>query len=268
MARKTLAKTRPGKRKSNDDRQFVTALARGLQIIDCLSAQPAGLSGTELAEQTGLPQPTVWRSCHTMRELGYLVSLSSGKFQLAVPVLKLGFTAIGSLDIAEIARHPMEALAVEFDAAFGLAIPDGKDMLFIQRCQTDSPLRMNLRIGSRLPMHTSSMGCAYLAALSKKEREKFFQDIPNTASERRKARDGVENSMTDFERAGYVFSFGSFNKGYNTIGVPIRGPDGRPVMSINCGAIAAQMSPATMKEKVAPKLIALAKQLESILPRQ
>lgn len=50
------------------DRQFVTALARGLEVLRCFSAQSRLLSNGELAERTGLASspchvsPTPWFS--------------------------------------------------------------------------------------------------------------------------------------------------------------------------------------------------------------
>ncbi|MDP9094946.1 MAG: helix-turn-helix domain-containing protein, partial [Pseudomonadota bacterium] len=60
----------------DDDRPFVTALARGLEILGCFSASRPEIGGSQLAALTGLPQPTVWRLCHTMVQLGFLVAVS------------------------------------------------------------------------------------------------------------------------------------------------------------------------------------------------
>jgi DNA-binding IclR family transcriptional regulator len=63
----------PGADIEGADRQYVTALARGLEILRCFSALKPELGTTEIAQLTGLPQPTVWRLCHTLIKCGYLV---------------------------------------------------------------------------------------------------------------------------------------------------------------------------------------------------
>ena len=54
------------------DRQFVTALARGLDILRAFHAGEGMLGNQEIAHRTGLPKPTVARLTHTLTELGYL----------------------------------------------------------------------------------------------------------------------------------------------------------------------------------------------------
>ncbi len=57
---------------SGKDRQFVTALARGLDILRAFHAGEGMLGNQEIAHRTGLPKPTVARLTHTLTELGYL----------------------------------------------------------------------------------------------------------------------------------------------------------------------------------------------------
>ena len=60
------------------DPLFVTALARGLAVLRCFTPRTRELSATELARMTKLPQPTIWRLCHTLRALGYLTQAPGG----------------------------------------------------------------------------------------------------------------------------------------------------------------------------------------------
>ena len=54
------------------DRNFVTALARGLEILECFKFEDRYLGNREIVEKTGLPKATVSRLTHTLTELGYL----------------------------------------------------------------------------------------------------------------------------------------------------------------------------------------------------
>src|SRR5215813_1294806 len=51
------------------DRQFVTALARGLDILRAFHAGEGMLGNQEIAHRTGLPKPTVARLTHTLTDL-------------------------------------------------------------------------------------------------------------------------------------------------------------------------------------------------------
>jgi DNA-binding MarR family transcriptional regulator len=52
--------------------QFVTALARGLELLRCFSPRENVLGNQDLARKTGLPKPTVTRLTNTLMRLGCL----------------------------------------------------------------------------------------------------------------------------------------------------------------------------------------------------
>ena len=74
------------------DRNFVTALARGLDVLRAFRANETTLTNTDFAERTGLPKPTVSRLTHTLCKLGYLVTdEGTGAYRLGAGVMQLGF---------------------------------------------------------------------------------------------------------------------------------------------------------------------------------
>ena len=56
-----------------EDRDFVTALARGIQVLQCFTAEHPELGTTQIAAKVKLPQSTVWRLCYTLQQVGLLV---------------------------------------------------------------------------------------------------------------------------------------------------------------------------------------------------
>ena len=57
---------------SAGDRHFVTALARGLQLLRCFRPGEEPLGNQQLAERCGLPKSTATRLTYTLTRLGYL----------------------------------------------------------------------------------------------------------------------------------------------------------------------------------------------------
>ena len=54
------------------DRKFITALARGLEVLRVFTPTEGLLGNGEIAERTRLPKPTVSRLTYTLTKLGYL----------------------------------------------------------------------------------------------------------------------------------------------------------------------------------------------------
>src|SRR4029078_11535798 len=72
------------------DRQFVTALARGLDMLRAFHAGEGMLGNQEIAHRPGLPKPTVARLTHTLTELGYLNYIRRfRKYELGASLLAL-----------------------------------------------------------------------------------------------------------------------------------------------------------------------------------
>ena len=49
-----------------DSSRFVTALARGLDVLACFHVDEKWLTNAEIASRTGLPKPTVVRMAYTL----------------------------------------------------------------------------------------------------------------------------------------------------------------------------------------------------------
>jgi DNA-binding IclR family transcriptional regulator len=264
-----VAKTRPTETEppATKDRQFVTALARGLTLLGCFSAARPELTGSELARLSGLPQPTVWRLCHTMLEMGVLVALPGDKLRPGLPALRLGHSVLAGLGIAELARPHMQAIADRFGGACGLGARDGLDMVFLQRCESDSRLLLNLRVGSRVPIATSALGWAYLAGQDAARRARIVAELRAKDGERwAEAQKPFEKALADAAaQGGCILNIGVFHKGYNTASVPVRAPDGGVAYALNCGSVAATLPPAKLRAEVAPRLVALARLLEDTI---
>src|SRR3546814_14440455 len=80
------------------DRQFVNALARGLELLRCFQPGRAYLTNADLARETGFPKPTVTRLTYTLKKLGYLDSSDAmGKYMLSSGVLGLGYSMLANL---------------------------------------------------------------------------------------------------------------------------------------------------------------------------
>ena len=92
-------------RKPATDRQFVTAVGRGLAVLRCFDAQHVQLGTTEIAQMTRMPQPTVWRLCYTLQQLGYLVQSPDNpdELRIGMAVLGLGQSSLRSPEISEMA---------------------------------------------------------------------------------------------------------------------------------------------------------------------
>jgi DNA-binding IclR family transcriptional regulator len=244
------------------DRQFVTALGRGLDILQCFTPATPELGTSQLARMTGLPQPTVWRLCYTMTELGFLVPVpDQDRLRLGLPVLTLGYAVLARQRIGETARPYMEAIARRYQGAVSLGVRDGLSMLYLQRCQGSSIILADLGVGSRVPLAYSATGWAYLAAIPDKERKQLIGEIRAVDRQKWAATEpSFEASLKKFKKTGYMVNLGSLHPQVNAVAVPVPSQDGSILLTISSGGISSVFTDKVLHE-VGRELQGLAEKL-------
>nr|WP_243443138.1 IclR family transcriptional regulator [Herbaspirillum sp. B39] len=205
------------------DRQFVNALARGLEILRCFRPGEIYLTNTELAKRTGLPKPTISRLTHTLTRLGYLeYSEDQGRYQLGSGVLALGYSLLSGMDVRKLARPAMQELADYSQCNVALGIRDRLSMVYIEATRGQSAVTLRRDVGSRIPLATTSMGRALLCALPQNERD-FLMDHIRLRNEEQwpKVKAGIEQAFKDYQDHGFCISVGEWEKTISAVGVPM-----------------------------------------------
>jgi DNA-binding IclR family transcriptional regulator len=248
-----------------EDRHFVTALSRGLDVLACFKSGQKLLGNMDIANRCNLPKSTVSRLTYTLTKLGYLTYVEEfGKYRLGSAMLSLGSSMLSNPDIRMIARPLMQELADETQAMVSLASRDRLSMIYIENARSSSALTLSLEVGSRIPLATSAIGRAYLSVASEKEIESVFTELKEAdPKQAEKLIHGIQNSKNKYQELGCTFSFGDWQKDVNAIAVPFRPGNGMPIMAINCGGPAFNLSPEYLLDQVRPKLLVLVQRLQS-----
>jgi DNA-binding IclR family transcriptional regulator len=252
---------------SDKDRQFVTALARGLAVLRCFTPEAPELGTTEIAAMTGLPQPTVWRLCYTLQRLDILTpGRDPARLRLSYGLLSLGYATLVRGGIAEVALPGMQKIADRFGVAVSLAARDGDNMVIVARAEGPTILRLALSAGTTLPIGTSALGWAYLAGTPDGERRHILNRLREQSSENWDAlyRD-IAAALEHYAAHGFVFNLRQFHPDVNAIGVPVVSPSRRRVMALNCGGGVSVATPELLSGPIATALRQLATTLGPVL---
>jgi DNA-binding IclR family transcriptional regulator len=259
----------PEQNQSNikEDRHFVTALARGLELLSLFRSSDKLLGNQELAERSKLPKSTVSRLTYTLTKLGYLVYVDgASKYRLGSATLALGSSMLSRLDVRQLARPYMQELAEFSGGMVSLGLRDRLSMIYVENRRAQTALTLSLDVGSRIPIATTAMGRAYLAVVSDSERDEILDGVralddvawPST-------RDSIQRSIDEYQRIGCCTSFGDWQKDVNAIAVGFRPENGMAPISINCGGPAFNLAPEFLLNEVQPRLRDLVLRLQAEL---
>jgi len=260
---------RPPVVRPKEDRHFVTALARGLEVLACFHAGDKILGNQDIAQRCKLPKSTVSRLTYTLTRLGYLIHIEElGKYRLGTATLSLGSAMLVRLDVRQTARPLMQELADFSTAEVSLGTRDRLSMIYVENCRSSALLALSLDVGSRIALATTAIGRAWLAAIPEDERRAVLEQLrahdeqawPETQA-------GIDKALQDYRSLGVACSFGDWQKNVNAIARAFQPGGGLPPMVINCGGPSFNLSPEFLLNEVRPRLVEMVSRIEAALVR-
>jgi len=84
---------------------------------------------------------------------------------------------LSRLDVRKIARPEMQELADVCGATVSLGTRDRLSMIYVQNYRGSVALTLTLEVGSRIPVATSAIGRAWLAAIPEHDRLRFMEQV-------------------------------------------------------------------------------------------
>ena len=245
------------------DRNFVTALARGLGILRCFRRGDLTLTNSDFSERTGLPKATISRLTYTLCELDYLVADTRvGTYRLSAGVLRLGFSRLAAMDMRDRAKHEMHALRMDGPNPFitvALGEQHRTEVIYLAtECSTEE-VTLLMRVGSRLPLFHSAMGKAILAVTPEERCEQIFGFARMEGAEfEEDARKQYKEAVSEYAAKGYCSGYGNWRSDVNGIAVPVHSlSDGR-VYGLNVGGPSYRVKPKQLETVYAERLLKVA----------
>lgn len=260
------ARPAPTPTEEEPDPLFIRSVAKAMDVLRCVSEATGAITVSDIAAETGLTQPNVWRICYTLRSLGYLRTTPAGEVRPGLPLLRFGYAALATDSVHKIVKPYLTELAERFRAAAGVAVRDGQAMLYLERSDGDAMLSIKLRPGSTVPLIASAMGWAYLSAIPDDERARLLDDAKREDHERwaaniAKFKAAYEESRND----GFILCVGAYHPAVGMAGTTMRHPHSGTLYTINCGGLSSLLTPTVLRKEVGPALRRAAEQIEPLL---
>lgn len=210
------------------------SLERGVEILRAFRPGSDLLGNGDIAERTGLSRSTVSRLTQTLVGAGMLQHDARHRaYRLAPAVLSFAHAMRTGSGVLAIAAPRMRALAEKHAINVGLAGPDRDEMVYLESIRYKRRVAFrNVVSGQRIPMELTSLGRAYLATLSARQRKPLLSIFknkrgvtwPSLSKE-------IEQARQDVERFGFCFA--SWQPGVIAVAVPLRIEDNVYVLNVS-----------------------------------
>jgi IclR family transcriptional regulator, pca regulon regulatory protein len=255
--------------RENTGRDFIEALARGLDVIRVFGDHPgAAISLAQVAGDSGLARPTARRILLTLENLGY-VRADGGRFTLTPRVLDLGLSYIASSDIWTITRPHLADLVRATGESCSIAQLDGSDIVYVSRVAVAKLVTLSVTIGTRFPALQTSLGKVLLAALPDDELREVLA-IPSRSSVRPTWTPNRSEIMIEIEktrRQGWAATDQQLAPAIRSVAAPIKNTDGVVIAAANVNAHAMETSMETLIGDQLPRLLETTAKIEQDIAR-
>lgn len=220
-------------------KNLVQTIERAAVIFDILSQSPNGLSLGELARKAILPKGTTHRLLSSMAYFDFIRQEPTTKnYHLGFKLVELGNTLLGQIDLRSQARSFLIKLSETVRETVHLVVLDRDKALYVDKVDLHiktSGLQMVSRLGSRIPLHCSSVGKVLLAHMEKSDAQRL---ISETVLDRK-----TKNTITDPKELmqhlplvrmnGYAIDDEENEDGIRCVAAPIRNGNGRVVAAMS-----------------------------------
>jgi DNA-binding IclR family transcriptional regulator len=211
-----------------------SSIIRVLEIIEAIGQADRPLSPADIAVQLGIPKPSVHRLLQQLHAEDFIQIDMRGAWGAGKRLRSLGFSVLAGNPGKAARQAILSDLASTIGETCGIAVPDGMNMLYFDRAQTNWPLQINLPVGTHTPMWCTSSGKLYLSTLEAGTRKKILGHLPLTKLARNTHTDldSLENALTDIREQGYGIDNEEFVDGMVACSVPILNKDGQMLASL------------------------------------
>jgi IclR family pca regulon transcriptional regulator len=218
------------------DKTFVSALAKGIRVLNVVADSTAPDRITQLSKGLHWSIGAVQRVTSTLTKLGYLRRPTTGQGYILGPkAWGLGLSIVNQIELKAVVHPYLKDLSDKVGETVNLGVLDGTEMIYLDRIKTNHILNLNVNVGARLPAYSTSLGKAIAAFLPEPELKEFLGRLdlrpltPHTIT-RRKI---LEEELRRTRKKGFAINNAETDNGIRSVAAPLRDRSGRVIAAIN-----------------------------------
>ena len=214
----------------------VPAASRALRVLKFLATQPDPVPLERIARAVELPRSTAYHLVNAMIEEGFVTHIAEERrFCLGVAAFEVGSGFSRQEPLQRLARRHLAGLVDRVGQSAHLAVPHGRDVLYVveERAPGRPPLVTD--VGVRLPAYLTASGRAILAALPPAQVRALYPD--RSAFVERHGRgptslSALRTVLTETRQRGHAIEEGEVTPGLSSVGAAVLDHNAVPLAGI------------------------------------
>jgi IclR family acetate operon transcriptional repressor len=227
----------------------IDSLTRGIDLLELL-AEHDSLKLAELPELLGTSRATAFRLLKTLQGRGYVEHVPSLSAYRLGPAALLLASRSQAFSLVRIAEPALRDLAEKTGETVNLAIFRGGHLIYVEIVEGRHALRMSGSIGQTVPMHSTALGNAILAALPPDHQRALLGNEPWEQYTPRTPRTwkALEPELASAAKRGYALDLQQMDEGAVCVGAAVIGSNGHPIGGISVSGWVQRIDEAKQRE--------------------
>jgi DNA-binding IclR family transcriptional regulator len=205
-------------------------------VLRFLASQPDPVPLERLAGALDLPRSTAYHLVNAMIEQGFVTHIAEERrYCLGVAAFEVGIGYARQAPLQRIAHRPLATLVDRIGQSAHLAVPHGRDVLYVLEDRAPGRAPLVTDVGVRLPAHLTASGRAIMAALPPSQVRALYPDksafVDRHGRGPRSLR-ALRSVLSETRRRGYATEDGEVTPGFASVAVAVLDHNGIPLGGI------------------------------------
>lgn len=212
---------------------------RLLLMLEEVARAGVPVSPAHLCQALGLPKPTVHRLLSTAEAEGFLQRDIDGRsYGPGRRLRRIATNTLSSQRLRTERLRILKSLAEEVGETCNIAAPGRDGMVYLDRVETQWPLRIQLPVGTQVPFHCTASGKMYLSSLRPEKLDRFLSSYPLDKRTEQSLSDlgALKAELTQTRARGYSTDNEEFMDGMAAIAVGITDDQNRLLSTLSLHA--------------------------------
>lgn len=220
-------------------------VVKAFAVVEAILEANRPLSLPELAEALGRPKQTVHRTARQLEEHGFLFREPvRDRYAIGPKLFQLSRDVMGWCMRYGPRHAVLGRLVEEVSETCNIGILDGDRVLYLDRVESNFPLRAELHPGSRVPIHCTGLGKLFIAYLPSRTRKRMIDrlDLARFTARTITDADALEAACAEIRTRGYSTNNEEYHDGILSVAVPVLDAKEKVISGLAIHAPAARMS--------------------------
>jgi DNA-binding IclR family transcriptional regulator len=212
----------------------MSSIRRSIQALDLLARKgPLGVRAVAL--QLGLPLGSVHRLLLDLAEEGVVERTGEGEWELSFRLLEITGLQLDRLQFSRLAHPYAEKIAEATKETVNINALHEMAGVCIDKVRGNEGMQLDLRIGSRGPLHVGGAGKAMLAFLNEADQKRVIEAAPLVALTPKTITNPklLREELIRIRQRGYAIDDQEVVIGVYCVGMPILDRNARPVGALS-----------------------------------